>query len=208
MRRSVEQGNRRHPAEIGIGHVGKPLVAAGDVVPFEADRPDDLREGERQHGEIDLGETHAEEAEHQCAKRRAERRGRQRDRERHRIGLHQDAADVGADAEIGDVTERDEAGGAEQQVEAHREQRADRDLRREEGVVARADPRDGQRQRRRRRASTGMRRARLVADGFIKAAARTGPRGGRSGSPPSARTPRTARSSAGSGCRTTAPGHR
>ncbi len=140
----AEQRNRRHPAEIGIGHVGKPLVAAGDVVPFEADRPDDLREGERQHREIDLGETHAEEAEHQRAERGAERRGRQRDRERHRIGLHQDAADIGADAEIGDVTERDEAGGAEQQVQAHREQRADRDLCREKGVVARADPRNGQ----------------------------------------------------------------
>ena len=142
---TVEQRDRRHPGEIGIRHVGKSLIASGDVIPFEADRPDDLREGQRQHGEVDLGEAHAEEAEHQRAETGANRRRRQCDRERHRIGLHQDAAHVGPYAEIGDVTERDEAGGAEQKVEAHGKQRADRDLCCQECVVARGDPRDGQR---------------------------------------------------------------
>src|SRR6185312_10058284 len=54
---------------------------------------------------------------------------------------HQDRADIGADPEIGDMAERDQPGAAEKQVEADREERVDRDLLGEEGVVARADPR-------------------------------------------------------------------
>ncbi len=43
------------------------VVAAGDVGPLIGDRPGDLREGERQHGEIDAGEAHAEPAEDERA---------------------------------------------------------------------------------------------------------------------------------------------
>ena len=57
------------------------------------------------------------------------------------MGLHQDRAGIGPDAEIRRVTERDEPGGAEQQVQADGEQREDRDVGREEGVEARAEPR-------------------------------------------------------------------
>ena len=43
------------------------VVAAGHLDPLERDRPDDLREGQRQHREIDAGQLHGEEAEHRRA---------------------------------------------------------------------------------------------------------------------------------------------
>ena len=38
------------------------VAAAGEGIPLEHDRPADLREGQRQHGEIDAGQAHAEPA--------------------------------------------------------------------------------------------------------------------------------------------------
>ena len=56
----AEAGDRRHPVEIGIGDLRQALVAAGHVVPFVADRPDDLRKRQGQHREIELDQAHAE----------------------------------------------------------------------------------------------------------------------------------------------------
>ncbi len=46
------------------------VAAAGDLVPLEHDRPDDLRERERQHREVDAGQAHREPAEQQRAGQR------------------------------------------------------------------------------------------------------------------------------------------
>ncbi len=59
-------------------HADDAVGAAGDVVPLERDRPDDLRERERQHREIDAGEPHAEPADDERAGDRDQRRQRER----------------------------------------------------------------------------------------------------------------------------------
>src|SRR5438034_922989 len=62
----------------------QPVVAAGDVAPLERYRPDDLREGERQHGEIDPGQADAKPAEEATDDPGGERCGDETDR--HRCG--------------------------------------------------------------------------------------------------------------------------
>ena len=67
-------------------------------------------------------------------------RRREAERERDAVGLHQDGAGIGADAEIGGMAERDETRIAEQQIEARREQGEDGDVGCQERVEARAEP--------------------------------------------------------------------
>ena len=188
---AVEAGERGHPAEIGERHVGQSLIAAGQIVPLEADGPDDLGKCQGQHGEVDLGQPHAEKSEaggKQCRDQPGRWKG---EPERHRHDLHQDAAGIGADAEIGGMPERHQPGRAEQQVQAQREQRVDRDLGAEEGVIARPDP--GQRQSHEkddqgpRHLPAGARRhphgalRPLAHDPLIASAGPRGPMGARSG---------------------------
>src|SRR5262245_26869925 len=49
------------PCHAGHRYVGIALLAAGHIIPLEADGPHDLGERHGQHGEIDGGEPHAEE---------------------------------------------------------------------------------------------------------------------------------------------------
>ena len=85
-----------------------------------------------------------------------------RERERHAIGLHQDGAGISADAEIGGMAERDEAGIAEQKIEADREQREDRDVGCQKRIEARAEKRHADRHKEEQRgegnAADGMHR--------------------------------------------------
>src|SRR6266542_4062679 len=83
----VGQRQLFHPAELGIRHVRQALLAASHLVPLEAYCPNDLREGERQHGEIDFRETHAEEAEHGGKAGGDDAAGDERQRERRRPNL-------------------------------------------------------------------------------------------------------------------------
>src|SRR3546814_13201133 len=53
------------------------VVAVGDLRPLEDDGPRDLREGQRQHREVDAGETHAEPTDHERQQPRAEGRKKQ-----------------------------------------------------------------------------------------------------------------------------------
>src|SRR6266496_2736916 len=64
---------RRPDADQAVG-------ASREAVPLERDRPDDLRESEREHREIDAREPHAEPAEDERTERRGERRQRQGER--------------------------------------------------------------------------------------------------------------------------------
>ena len=107
---------------------GDALVAAGHFVPLETDRPDDLRECEGEHREVDLGQAHTEEAKHAGEGRGNQAAGGKGEHEGHAQRLHQQAAAIGAEAEIGRMSEGDQAGRAEQQIEADSEQRLDRDL--------------------------------------------------------------------------------
>ena len=64
-------------------HVEQAVVAAGERLPLEDHGEDDLGEGQREHGEVRVGEPHDEEAEQQRARRRDDRRRRQRQQQRH-----------------------------------------------------------------------------------------------------------------------------
>ena len=78
---------------------------AGHAFPLKDHRPDDLREGERQHGEIYAGEPNREPAEQQCAcERRDEGCAK---REQHGCGeeFHHQPGPVGAEPEIGRMAE-------------------------------------------------------------------------------------------------------
>src|SRR5213594_804516 len=133
-----QAGEALEPAEVGVGDLRHALLAARHLVPLEADGPDDLGEGESQHGEIDLGQPDAEEAEQRGERGCDEAGGGEGQEEGHPGLLHEDAGRVGADAEVGGVTEGDEARVAHQEVQARGEERPDGDVVGEERVEARA----------------------------------------------------------------------
>ena len=101
----------------------EPVRAAGDRVPLEGDRPHDLRKGQRQHGEIDARQPHAEPAEDE-RRPRARRAGRAPSATS--IGapcLTASAARVGAETEVRGMPERRHAAGAHHELQACGEQR-------------------------------------------------------------------------------------
>ncbi len=120
--RSAVERRRRPDADHAVG-------AAGQCLPLEHGRPDDLRERERQHGEIDAGEPHREPAEQQRAQERDDGRGDERKPHRHGEPFHQQRRAIGAEAEIGGVAERMHAARAGDEMqrggEDHRDQHVD-----------------------------------------------------------------------------------
>ena len=94
---------------------------------WNADRPDDLRERERQHREIDAREPHAEPAEQHAAEPAASSGASSRPTP---IGrpqpLDRSAARIGAEAEIGGVAERGHAARPHDEMQAGGEQGEDR----------------------------------------------------------------------------------
>ena len=133
----IDGGEQQREAEIvelrpvgEIEQVGE-LAAAGDgqavvaAVAVEADAEviDHLREGERDHDEVDAARAQRERADDQ----REQRGDGERDRPLHEAGrdafLRQDADRVAADAEIGGMAEAHHAAVAEDQVEAGRRER-------------------------------------------------------------------------------------
>ena len=106
-------------AELAAMVDGQAVVAA---VAIEPDRHviDHLREGERDHDEIDAAGAQAERADDE----RVQRGSRDRDRPLHEAGadafLGQNADGVAADAEIGGVAEAHHAAVTQDQIEADR----------------------------------------------------------------------------------------
>ncbi len=94
-------------------------------------------EGQRQHGEVDLVEPHAEEADDGGEQPAEERRRNQRDGERNLEMQQQQGGRVRPDPEEGGVAERQHAGVTEDQIEARREQTQDQDLGSDEHVEVR-----------------------------------------------------------------------
>src|SRR6266850_5574668 len=110
LRRPVAE--RRHrschalePREIRVGDLRHALLPARDLVPLEADRPHDLGEGQREHGEVDAREPHAEEAEHESEQSGQEPGGGEGEEKGHADLLHEEARGVRADAEVRGVAE-------------------------------------------------------------------------------------------------------
>jgi hypothetical protein len=76
------------------------------VFPLEHGRPYDLGEGEREHRQIDTGQSHSEPAEQQRADQRQHWRGCQCEPHRRSKPFHQQRCAVSTEAEIGRVAER------------------------------------------------------------------------------------------------------
>src|SRR5215472_11453931 len=133
------------PAEVRIRDLRHALLASRHLVPFEAHRPHDLGKGESEHGEVDAGETHAEEAEDEGEQGGEETPGREGEEEGHPGLLHEDARGVGADPEVCGMSEGDEPGVAHEEIEAGGEERPDEDVVGEKRVVARAQGGDEER---------------------------------------------------------------
>src|SRR5207302_8688134 len=72
--------------------------------------------------------------------------GGEGEQERHRELLHEDAGRVGADAEVGGMAERHEAGVADEEIEAGGKERPDDDVVGHERVEARAEGRHEERE--------------------------------------------------------------
>ena len=101
------------------------VVAAGERVPAIGEPPDTLSERQRDHQKVDAARPDGNESE-QGGGRRADERA-QHDHRREvpsqaeLVFGGEDRGEIGADAEVGGLAERGEAGEAEQDVEAHGE---------------------------------------------------------------------------------------
>ncbi len=101
------------------------VVAAGERVPAIGEPPDALAERKRDHQEIDAAGADREQPE-----KRRRRRADQHAQQHHQPKIPaqadivfggEDRRQIGADAEIGRLAERSEAGKTEQKVDAHRQ---------------------------------------------------------------------------------------
>jgi hypothetical protein len=88
---------------------------------LKRDRPGDLGKGERQHGEIDAGESHREPPEDESAGERQQRAGEQGKPHGQTQRLRRKRCAVAAEPEIGGMAERGEPADRHQQLQALRE---------------------------------------------------------------------------------------
>ena len=102
------------------------VAAAADLGVVE-DEVGHLRERERDHDEVDAARAQAERADDERVGGGRADRERQQQRERRAAVARGEHGGVGADAEEGRMAEADEAGGADDQLEAQREDGVDRD---------------------------------------------------------------------------------
>ena len=133
------------------------VVAAGHRDPLERDRPDDLRKGQRQHREIDAGQLHGEEAEHRRAEQPSSGPSSRQTiigKSRH-LGEERDA--IGAEPEIGGVTERGEPADRHQEMQAGGKDHEDRDFRADGQRVIAGERAAARRRRPTRRATPAVR---------------------------------------------------
>ena len=141
---------RSNDANAEIGRQPRDLqqavLAAGDPVRLDRQRPEDLAEGDGHEGIVDAAPVRDEQ--------RHQRAGQSRDDERRgktdpEIGDDIELTEperVGADAEIGAVTERRQSGRTQHEIERQRVERPDQDFDAEIGIEP--DARDPQRHRR------------------------------------------------------------
>ena len=137
------------------------------------DRPDDLREGQRQHRQIDAGEADREPAEQQRAGAGRDRRDQQGERHVGGEELDQQAGPIGAEAEIGGVAERVHASRSHDEMQAGREDHRDQHVDAEHehvgvpGLDQRQEDQTDQQRRARKLEGGGGRADRIVLGGRI-----------------------------------------
>ena len=147
-----EEGHARHAAE--------PVLPAREGRPAIDDGEDHRREGEGEEREVDAAPPEREEADHHPEGRREQRA--QPHWQEHVAAQPVDLQQrrrIGGQPEEGSVTEGDEAGIAEQGVEAEPDQREDHDLGRDPVRHADRPHREGQDEERQREDRQGMAQA-------------------------------------------------
>ncbi len=109
---------------------GEPARAVGRLLQQQAD-------AERDHDQREVAKPRDDEA-REIAEQAGGKAGDQQSGQRLAPAPDREqAGGIGADAEIGGVAERDDAGKAEDEIERQREQRGDRDLARQHQIVRR-----------------------------------------------------------------------
>ena len=126
----------------------QPVFTAGDAVPLDRDEPEHLAEGDGEEGEVDAALVRHAGADEGAEHRRDEHRAGQVEPQVGEDALLQQAEGVSASPEEGAVTERRQAGGAEHQVVAEREQHPDHHF--EGEVLVQADAGEPERRGRQR----------------------------------------------------------
>ena len=139
MRQPIKMRGRRRPG--AWPNSNQAIVAAGYFSPLKGDGPDDLRKGERQHREIDARQPHAEPAEDKGSEDSEQRSGHEPGRHRQVELLQRQSRAVSAQAEIGGMAERDQAAGADKQMQACRKQHENQDFARDRQQIVAGDQR-------------------------------------------------------------------
>src|SRR5262249_44364398 len=117
-------------AEGQLRDAAQAVVTAREIRQVEGDEVEQLGEGEREHREVDAAAAEREEADDRAARARGRDADGQGQPHRGPAELRErDPRPVGAEAEVGGVAERQEAGVAVEQVEADREETIDEHLR-------------------------------------------------------------------------------
>ena len=112
----------------------EPGIPPGQGIPLEDDRPDDLGEGQGQHGEVNLSQADAEKTDDQGPRRPCHGSGEKRQWKGEGCLFHEQGASVSADPEIGCLPERDQAGVPQHEVQADRKEAHDQDVRPQKNV--------------------------------------------------------------------------
>ena len=102
------------------GEAAQAVIAAGQRAPLEGDVVEHLAERDRHHGEIDTAPPHDQGAEDGAAEAAQQHSQDQRQRRAERDEFQRQSGAVGAEAEIGGMTERQHAGKSKQEIQRHR----------------------------------------------------------------------------------------
>ena len=169
-RRSRRRRGERQPEEARPRNAGDAVGAVGEALPVDQDEADDLAEGQRDDGEIVAAQAQHRKAEHHAPAGGEHAGERQADPERPAEMLGQQRVGVGADRVERDVAEVEQAGEADDDVQAPAEHHIGQDQRAEVEQIA-AARRPDRRRRRRRRAAKPMAKARPLAPCRARSAA-------------------------------------
>src|SRR5439155_13153184 len=115
----VEHNPRACP--LGRPDAHHAILASRYLIPLKNDRPDDLSEGEAQHGHVDARDAYAEPPEHRGTQSRRQG-GAQKSRLHSRSAVNNEHCDpVSAQPEVRGMTKRDHSAVAHDEMEARGE---------------------------------------------------------------------------------------
>ena len=141
------------PKNEGPGIPDNAVGAAGEVLPVEQDQPDDFAETERDDGEIVAAQAQDRKAQQDAGERSEDSGNRQADPERQREMVRQQRIGIRANRVEGDVTEIEEAGETNHDVQSQPEHRVgdDQDAEIDQVTIANGVKKDRSNERERKK---------------------------------------------------------